>query len=310
MIYCDSCCEWFHISCIGMPKVQFERIRKSGATDWYCEQCIRSMNAHGHGVGMGMNNQSVVREEANSMNTQIPRNTEPETSQRSGPWNDDEKRLFREALDLYGKNLTAIAQHIGSRDVKEVERHTDCHFAKLANEGQSVSNKANESGIGYTPSGFTHSESTNSRLTKSGFTPSGTTNNVPTNGVLEIFGDTKMDDVNGTISSTNHCDENQCAVPVPMNVENIDIVHEPVRGKAARKLSRNDWKQWNENEVLRWIGDIGFEHYVGSLARLFEEDQFDGEALSMIEMKDWKELYGITSFKDRKRIMNEIKRLE
>lgn len=39
------------------------------------------------------------------------------------PWTPDEERLFREALELHGRDWGACAAHIGSRDAKSVTSH-------------------------------------------------------------------------------------------------------------------------------------------------------------------------------------------
>lgn len=68
-------------------------------------------------------------------------------------WTEDEERLFREGLELHGRNWAAVASHIGSRDAKSVTSHTQKYLVKLCMEGRLLPPKMAESGAGYTLSG-------------------------------------------------------------------------------------------------------------------------------------------------------------
>lgn len=68
-------------------------------------------------------------------------------------WTEEEERLFREGLELHGRDWAAVASHIGSRDAKSVTSHTQKYLVKLCMEGRLLPRKMAESGAGYTLSG-------------------------------------------------------------------------------------------------------------------------------------------------------------
>eukprot|EP00210_Caulerpa_lentillifera_P000275 g268.t1 len=72
---------------------------------------------------------------------------------RGRPWTTEEEELFREALELYGRDWKRCAEHIGTRDSKAVTSHAQKHFVKLCIIGKPVPEKVAESGLGYTLSG-------------------------------------------------------------------------------------------------------------------------------------------------------------
>ncbi|KAK9830977.1 hypothetical protein WJX81_004646 [Elliptochloris bilobata] len=68
-------------------------------------------------------------------------------------WSEAEEALFREALDLHGRNWKAGAAHVGTRDMRAFTSHAQKHFIRLCMAGQRVPRKVAESGEGYTLSG-------------------------------------------------------------------------------------------------------------------------------------------------------------
>ncbi len=75
------------------------------------------------------------------------------TRMEARQWTEEEERLFREALELHGRNWRACASHIGSRNSKAVTSHAQKHFIKLCIAGTLLPPKVRESGEGYTLSG-------------------------------------------------------------------------------------------------------------------------------------------------------------
>lgn len=72
---------------------------------------------------------------------------------RGRSWTAEEEALFREALELHGRDWKRCAEHIGTRDSKAVTSHAQKHFVKLCIQGKPVPEKVAETGRGYTLSG-------------------------------------------------------------------------------------------------------------------------------------------------------------
>ena len=68
-------------------------------------------------------------------------------------WTEDEERLFREALEMFGRDWKSCAAHVGTRDSKAFTSHAQKHFIKLCLQGKPLPPKVAESGDGYTLSG-------------------------------------------------------------------------------------------------------------------------------------------------------------
>mmetsp|Transcript_16752 Transcript_16752/g.34337 ORF Transcript_16752/g.34337 Transcript_16752/m.34337 type:complete len:583 (-) Transcript_16752:589-2337(-) len=68
-------------------------------------------------------------------------------------WTEDEERLFREALKLYGRDWKKCAAHVGTRDAKAFTSHAQKYFIKLCLQGKPLPRAVAKSGEGYTLSG-------------------------------------------------------------------------------------------------------------------------------------------------------------
>ena len=68
-------------------------------------------------------------------------------------WNEEEERLFREALRLYGRSWKECAAHVGTRDQRSFTSHAQKYFIKMCLQGKPLPRKVAESGEGYTLSG-------------------------------------------------------------------------------------------------------------------------------------------------------------
>lgn len=73
------------------------------------------------------------------------------TNSRS--WSEEEERLFREALEVHGRDWKKCAEHVGTRDHRAFTSHAQKHFIKLLLRGEEVPPKVAETGRGYTLSG-------------------------------------------------------------------------------------------------------------------------------------------------------------
>jgi hypothetical protein len=45
MIWCESCDEWFHPTCIGMDEREFRRLKRAGDEEWMCKPCADKADA-------------------------------------------------------------------------------------------------------------------------------------------------------------------------------------------------------------------------------------------------------------------------
>lgn len=194
--------------------------------------------------------------------------------QRKGPWNGDEHRLFLQGLELYGRDWMALSQHIGSRDAEHVAAHAQCHFMKWTKDDQPPSRNVTGSGSS-SGSGSDHTQ--------------------------RVFGSAEVAPSVGGVISGLSAVETRDDINTGDSMEDRDI---------SDNADTENWKRWSVGDVLLWIRQQPtFGKYEGNITRLFVEDEVDGEAMGMMEMKDLKELYGINSFKDRKRILKEIQKL-
>jgi SHAQKYF class myb-like DNA-binding protein len=65
----------------------------------------------------------------------------------------DEKRLFEEALDLYGREWPKVAAHVKTRGLTSIKSHAQKHFIWLAKHGRPVPARVAETGCGHTMNG-------------------------------------------------------------------------------------------------------------------------------------------------------------
>ena len=73
--------------------------------------------------------------------------------EKARPWNEEEEKLFREALVLHGRDWKKCAEHVGTRDHRSFTSHAQKHFIKMCLQGKPLPRKVAESGEGYTLSG-------------------------------------------------------------------------------------------------------------------------------------------------------------
>ena len=72
----------------------------------------------------------------------------------SGPWSLEEHDRFVEALNLHGRDWSAVTVYIGTnRKQSSIRSHAQRYFMILYNDGQPLPSKVLESGSGYTLSG-------------------------------------------------------------------------------------------------------------------------------------------------------------
>ena len=70
-----------------------------------------------------------------------------------GKWNEEEEKLFVEALHLYGRDYAAGAKHVGTRTKHNFASHAQKYFIKLYIQNKPLPPKVAESGLGFTLSG-------------------------------------------------------------------------------------------------------------------------------------------------------------
>ena len=57
----------------------------------------------------------------------------------AGRWTDDEKRLFVEAYEMFGKDWKKIKAHVGTRTGMQIRSHAQKFFKKFENQEKSAS---------------------------------------------------------------------------------------------------------------------------------------------------------------------------
>ena len=96
-------------------------------------------------------------------------------------------------------------------------------------------------------------------------------------------------------------------------IQNKNAVHSKKR--RLRLSSNNDYAEMpyvpddNINDILFWIGMIGFEKWTNTLREHFEKNEIDSiKALKCIEITDLLR-FGVTNFLDQKALLNAFKTL-
>ncbi|KAG2179621.1 hypothetical protein INT44_006469 [Umbelopsis vinacea] len=72
---------------------------------------------------------------------------------RTGTYDADEEARFLEGLELFGREWTKLAAHIGTRDANSLRSHAQKHFIKLYRDNIPLPDKVKLTGLGYTLSG-------------------------------------------------------------------------------------------------------------------------------------------------------------
>ncbi|ORX93100.1 hypothetical protein K493DRAFT_262785 [Basidiobolus meristosporus CBS 931.73] len=71
----------------------------------------------------------------------------------TGPYTDEEEKLFLSGLELHGREWKKLVEHMGTRNAESIRSHAQKHFIKLYRDGLALPLKVQESGNGYTLSG-------------------------------------------------------------------------------------------------------------------------------------------------------------
>ncbi|CAO3695717.1 unnamed protein product [Umbelopsis ramanniana] len=72
---------------------------------------------------------------------------------KTGTYDADEEARFLEGLELFGREWTKLAAHIGTRDPNSIRSHAQKHFIKLYRDNIPLPDKVKLTGLGYTLSG-------------------------------------------------------------------------------------------------------------------------------------------------------------
>mmetsp|Transcript_57481 Transcript_57481/g.51773 ORF Transcript_57481/g.51773 Transcript_57481/m.51773 type:complete len:561 (-) Transcript_57481:56-1738(-) len=76
------------------------------------------------------------------------------TKKKKRGWSEEEERLYREGLELYGRDWKLLASHVGNnRNAASIRSHSQVYFLKLLSQNKLLPNKVLESGNGYTLGG-------------------------------------------------------------------------------------------------------------------------------------------------------------
>eukprot|EP01083_Nonionella_stella_P230537 814783_1 len=69
-------------------------------------------------------------------------------------WSEQEEILFREGLELYGRDWHKVSKHVGNnRNTAAIRSHAQIYLLRLLQNGTKLPNKILETGNGYTLSG-------------------------------------------------------------------------------------------------------------------------------------------------------------
>eukprot|EP00485_Elphidium_margaritaceum_P010033 CAMPEP_0202689982 /NCGR_PEP_ID=MMETSP1385-20130828/5137_1 /ASSEMBLY_ACC=CAM_ASM_000861 /TAXON_ID=933848 /ORGANISM="Elphidium margaritaceum" /LENGTH=598 /DNA_ID=CAMNT_0049345203 /DNA_START=33 /DNA_END=1829 /DNA_ORIENTATION=+ len=80
--------------------------------------------------------------------------SEPPTKKKKRGWTEEEETLYREGLQLYGRDYAKVAKHVGhDRNTAAIRSHSQIYFLKLLAQGTPLPPKVLESGNGYTLGG-------------------------------------------------------------------------------------------------------------------------------------------------------------